>query len=359
MAITRCERRTGNVASNRRTCKRLLMATLSLGVVSTMLAACGSDSDTGSGSEDTKVMFALGFSPNYGQAAFFAALGAGYYEDAGLEVDYVVPDSTQTAAKLTGIGRADFGEFFGLDPIVTAGQGIPVQVVSTWAWGQLGLMTLSDNAAVNDVADLKGKTVGVFDGMPYADVCRPRLLEANGLRADDEKTVSIGFDAVTPLLTKKVDASEAGSPAEDVTVELETGSAPKYFSYNEVCPAFVYGIFTNREWASKNPGSAKKFIEATIKGGKLLAEDPAQARKFFLDEFPDLDQDLVQFERWGAVQCGPDAATKGLGYNDEETYQQLIELTQEAGLVDDAPAYKDVVTDEYLPGTPITSSACK
>ncbi len=347
------------MAMNVLTFKRLLMATLTFGVVSTMLVACGSNSDGDSASGDTDVMFALGFSPNYGQAAFFAARGAGYYEEAGLNVDYVVPDSTQSAIKLTGIGRADLGEFFGLDPIVAAGKGIPVEVVSTWAWGQLGLMSGSDNAEINDVVDLKGKTIGVFDGLPYADVCRPRLLEANGLKVDDVNTVSIGFDSVTPLLTGKVDASEAGSPAEDVTVEVETGQAPKFFSYNEVCPAFVFGIFANSEWASKNPESTKKFVEATIRGMKLVAEDPAQARKYFLDEFPDLKQDLVQFERWGAVQCGPDTATKGLGYNGEETFQKLIDLTQEAGLVDVAPAYKDVVTDEYLPGTPVTSSACR
>src|SRR5690606_2424397 len=119
------ERRT-NVALNLGRRKRLLMTTLSLGLAACGLAACGGDdSGSGDGGEAAKVNFALGFSPNYAQAAFFAALGAGYYEEAGLEVDYIVPDSTQTAAKLTGIGRADFGEFFGLDPVVAAGEGIP------------------------------------------------------------------------------------------------------------------------------------------------------------------------------------------------------------------------------------------
>ena len=64
----------------------------------------------------TKVTFALGFSPNYGQGPFFAALEAGYYEDAGLDVEQELSHSTQTAAKLVGVGRADAGEFFGLDP---------------------------------------------------------------------------------------------------------------------------------------------------------------------------------------------------------------------------------------------------
>jgi putative hydroxymethylpyrimidine transport system substrate-binding protein len=340
---------------------RSLVLALALAALTLVFTACGDDDDDGGGGggETNKVTFALGFSPNYGQAPFFAALDAGYYEDAGLDVDYVVPDSTQTAAKLVGVGRADAAEFFGLDPVTSAGEGIPTQVVATWAWGDLGLMVDPGNDEVNEVADLEGKTVGIFSGLPYSEACRPRLLEANGLSPDDIETVDIGFNSVTPLLTGKVDASEGGEPAETVTMELEAGAPPKFLRYSEACPPFLFGVFVNRDWAAENPETARKFVEATMKGAKLASEDPEETHRLFTERFADLEQPLVQFERFGAAICGPDSATEGLGYIDQAAYEDLIKLGEDEGLVQEELVYDDVVTDEYLPEEPVKSSACK
>lgn len=342
---------------------RSIVAALAVATFALGLAACGDESgdDTGGGdSEESKsVTFALGFSPNYGQAPFFAALLSGMYEDAGLNVDYVVPDSTQTAAKLVGVGKADFGEFFGLDPVTAAGEGIPTQVVATWAWGDLGLMVDPDNGEINSVADLEGKTLGTFSGLPYSEACRPRLLEANGLSEDDVETVDIGFNSVTPLLTGKVDASEGGDPAETVTYEIEKGQAPKYFPYSEACAPFLFGVFTNRDWAADNPETASAFIDATMQGAKLASEDPAEVHRLFTKEFSDLEQPLLQFERFGEAICGPDAASEGLGYNDQQAYEDLIQLGQDEDMIKSDVPYDDVVTDDYLPDEPVMSSACK
>jgi len=347
------------IVQKRRPGPRLLAATVAAVVMGVGLAACGGDDDGGgdSGGESNKVTFALGFSPNYGQVSFFNALLAGYYEDAGLDVDYVVPDSTQTAAKLVGVGRADAGEFFGLDPISAVGEDIPLKVATTWAFGQLGLM--ADPAGdVKSVADLEGQQVGIFSGLPYSEACRPRLLEANGLSPDSVDTVDVGFNSVTPLLSGKVAAAEGGDPAETVTYEIESGNAPTYFSYDEVCAPFLFGVFVNDEWASDNPETASKFIEATLQGAKLANEDPEESHRLFTEEFPDLEQPLLQFEKFGEATCGPDAAEEGLGYNPSGDYEELIQLSVESELIPEELSVDEVVTDEYLPEEPVTSSAC-
>lgn len=339
---------------------RLVFATVAAVIVGIGLVACGSDDSDdggGTGGESNKVTFALGFAPNYGQVSFFNALLAGYYEDAGLDVDYVVPDSTQTAAKLVGVGRADAGEFFGLDPITAVGEDIPLKVATTWAFGELGLMA-DPNGDVKSVADLDGGTVGIFSGLPYSEACRPRLLEANGLSPDSVETVDVGFNSVTPLLTGKVDAAEGGKPAETVTYQLESGEAPTFLSYSEVCAPFLFGVFVNDEWASDNPETASKFIEATLEGAKLATENPEESHKLFTDEFPDLEQPLLQFEEFGKATCGPDAAEEGLGYNPSGDYEELIQLSLESELISEELSVDEVVTDEYLPEEPVTSSAC-
>ena len=320
-------------------------------------SACGEDDSEEGGSESNKVTFALGFAPNYGQVPFFNALLAGYYEDAGLDVNYVVPDSTQTAAKLVGVGRADAGEFFGLDPITAVGEGIPTKVATTWAFGQLGLMA-DPSGDIKSVADLDGEQVGIFSGLPYAEACRPRLFEANGLGPDSVETVDVGFNSVTPVLTGKVAAAEGGFPLETVTYEIESDEPPTYFSYDEVCAPFLFGVFVNDEWASENPETAQKFVEATLEGAKLATEDPQESQRLFTEEFPDLEQPVIQFEEFGKVICGPDSADSGLGYNPTEDYEELIQLSLESDLISEDLPVEDVVTDEYLPEDPVTSSAC-
>jgi putative hydroxymethylpyrimidine transport system substrate-binding protein len=330
------------------------LVALALGIV-----GCGDDDDGDSGGEESnEVTFALGFSPNYGQVSFFNALEAGYYEDAGLEVDFVVPESTQTAAKLVGVGRADAGEFFGLDPITAAGEDIPIKVATTWAWGALGLMA-NPEGDVKSVGDLAGQKVGIFSGLPYSEACRPRLLEANDLSDSDVETVDIGFNSVTPLLSDKVVAAEGGEPAETVTYELESGSPPTYFPYDEVCPPFLFGVFVNSDWASENPDTASKFIAATLEGAKLSVEDPKESEQLFTNRFADLEQPLEQFEEFGKAACGPESAEQGLGYNPGDDYEDLIQLSKDEGLVPDDLTLDDVVTDEYLPEEPVTSSACE
>ena len=167
------------------------------------------------------------------------------------------------------------------------------------------------------------------------------------------------FNSVTPLLTGKVDASEGGEPAETVTVEIEKGKPPKFFPYSDACAPFLFGVFVNRDWAKENPDTASTFVEATMKGAKLASEDPEETHRLFTERFSDLEQPLLQFERFGAAICGPDSASEGLGYIDKQAYEELIKLGEEEGLVEGDLAYDDVVTDEYLPDPPVKSSACK
>ena len=347
--------RNRTVRRPRRSRGRVGLAALAVVVLAATLGACGS---SGGGSEGNKVVFSLGFSPNYGEEAFFNALQAGYYKDAGLDVSYVVPDSTQTAAKLVGVGRADAGEFFGLDPITAVGAGIPVKVAMTWGWGQLGLMA-DPSGPIQSVGQLKGKNVGVFASLPYASACRPKLLQANGLSEQDVNTVDVGFNAVTPLLSGKVEASEGGNPLETVTYQLEKGTPPRYFSYDQVCPPFLFGVFVNGDWASKNPDTASKFIEATVKGAKLGLENPVESHKLFTEKFPDLQQPQLQFTEWGKAACGPDSTKLGLGYNPVNDYADLIQLSKDAKLIPNSFGVDQVVTNDYLPKPPVKSSACQ
>jgi ABC-type nitrate/sulfonate/bicarbonate transport system substrate-binding protein len=304
------------------------------------------------------VIYALGFAPNYVQAYFFAALDNGYYKDAGLDVDFVVPDSTQTAAKLVGLGRAEAGEFIGTDPIAAVGQGIPVKVAISWSRGELGLMALPDGP-IQEPADLEGEKVGVFGGLVYDEVCRPKYLEANGVDPEAVETVDIGFSSVPPLLNERVAASEGGKPFETVSFEIETDQEPRFFSYSEVCPPLIQGTFINSEWAENNPDVAKRFVEATLRGVKFAAEKPKETQTLFQERFSDLEDPLINFESTAGTLCGPESAERGVGYNTSEEWQELIDISLEGEAIEEPLEVDDVMTDEYAPEQPVMASTCE
>jgi ABC-type nitrate/sulfonate/bicarbonate transport system substrate-binding protein len=327
------------------------------------LGACGDDDDDGDGSGGggggtDKVTYALGFAANYVQGYFFAALDNGYYKDAGLDVKFVIPDSTQTAAKLVGIGRADAGEFVGTDPVAAVAKDIPLKVAISWSRGELGLMALPDGP-IRQLADLEGEKVGVFGSLVYDEVCRPKYLEANGVDPESIETIDIGFSSLPPLLNRRVAASEGGKPFETVSAQLELGEEVPFFSYSEVCPPLIQGTFINTEWAEDNPDVAKRFVEATLRGVQFFAENPKETQRLFQKRFSDLEDPLINFESTAGTLCGPDSAERGVGYNDREEWQQLIDISVEGEAIEEPLEVDEVMTDEYAPEEPVMASTCE
>jgi NitT/TauT family transport system substrate-binding protein len=326
------------------------------------LGACGGGgggTDGGGGDGQLEqVTYVLGFAPNYVEAGFiFTALGQGLYEEAGLDVEYIVPESTQTAARLVGAGRADIGEYIGTDPVAAVGEGIPIKVATSLSWGELGLMA-NPGGPVQSTADLADTTVGVFGGLVLGDVCRPKLFEANGVDPGSVTAQDIGFTSVPPLLTKKVAASEGGKPFETEIYANEANEQPLFFSYSEVCPPMLQGHIINTSWAEENPDTARAFFEATLEGAKSFIEDPAEARRLFLKEFPDIEDPQSFYDAAAESFCGPEAAERGVGYNPTDEWERLIEVTREGGVIEESLDVSEVVTDDYLPEEPVTSSAC-
>jgi ABC-type nitrate/sulfonate/bicarbonate transport system substrate-binding protein len=333
-------------------------------VLGLVAAGCGSggssgegeSSNGGSGGEKTHVTYALGFAPNYVQAYFFDALKKGYYEEEGLEVSYVVPESTQTAAKLVGIGKADLGEFTGPDPITAHAEGIPVEVATTWQpAAEYGI--LFEKGKFTEPKELEGQTVADYE-LLYAEVCRPKFFEANGTNPDNVSLVNGGFLTIPPLIAGKVQGAEGEREVEGEIYANEAGEEPGFFSYSSVCPQFPQGTFVNSSWAEANPKAATGFITATLKGVKDFVEDPAGVKAVFEEKFPELQEPLPYYTAAAESFCGKEAGKLGLGYNSSKQWEELVGVAKEGGVIESLTPVDEVVTDEYLPKTPIKAKAC-
>src|SRR5690625_5297687 len=85
----------------------------------TILFGCGdADSNSSNAESDTnKVSISLDWTPNTNHTGIYVAREKGYYEDAGIDVEILLPGEV-SAEQLTAAGKSDFGISF--QPEVTS-----------------------------------------------------------------------------------------------------------------------------------------------------------------------------------------------------------------------------------------------
>jgi putative hydroxymethylpyrimidine transport system substrate-binding protein len=325
-----------------------------------VLSACGQTGSAGDRSSDRPqdITLALGFAPNTAHYWFFSALEKGFFEKRGLKVDYIVPDSTSTSIKLLTTGDAQVADAFGELAISSRAQGLPVQVVNTYApEPPSGVVAMADE--IEQFSDIEGEKAGILD-VPYHRTCFDRLLEGNGLTEDEVTIIDPGFNLVPPLISGQLAMVSGADAFERVMAERESGEEVRHFAFAEVCPENVFNLVTTEQWASENTQALSDFNAAALEGLKWAMDHPAQARDIFVERFPENDPQL-ELAMWTAVRpafCAPYTNSNGLGYSDPGHYEELTALFKEAGVIDSPPPIEELVTNEYLPKDPLRSEAC-
>lgn len=335
---------------------RILIA-LCVTLGATFACATNEASSDGGSGQLKKVTMVFSFPPSFANYYYFAALDKGFYRDVGLDVNFIVPDSTSTAAKFVSLNLAQFGEVIGADPIAAVNSGLSVKVVATTNYLDLGLMALPDR--VTSLGDIKGGTVAAFTSLEYTNVCRARMLAKNGLSEGDIKTVDAGFSSVPPLLTKQVIASEGALQGEMLVANTElNGAQVNFFSYSDVCPPSPVEWIANTQTLQNDPDMVRKFISATLNGIKYSMENPDDARAIFVKHYPESNDPVEYWNKFAKTFCRPAEGNHGLGFNDENVWNQLISVAREGKSIDKEIHAHDVITNKFLPGAPTNSTVC-
>ncbi len=179
-----------------------------------VLAGCGSD--TPSGAPPDPVTIALDFVPNPVHAPIYLA---------GDQLKIRKPGAGPDSLKLVSSGKVELGVLDIHDLAIAREQGS--DLVAVGALVGRPLAALIAQPAVGRPRDLQGRTVGV-SGLPSDPAFVKAIIEHDGGDAGAVKHVTIGFNAVSRLLTKRVDAVPAFWNAEGVALR-QRGLAAKEF----------------------------------------------------------------------------------------------------------------------------------
>jgi ABC-type nitrate/sulfonate/bicarbonate transport system substrate-binding protein len=250
-------------------------------------AGCGGGAEPGAPQGATLM---LDFTPNAAHAGIYAAQRRGYYEDAGVDLQVHEPGDPGAVPKLLAAGRVDFAILDIHDLGIAREQGL--DIVGTMAIVQrpLAAIIAPRDGPVRRPRDLEGRTVGVT-GLPSDEAVVDSELRADGGDPGRVHRVTIGFNAVSALAARKVDAATGFWNAE--AVELARRGVPnRVFKVNRYgAPPYPELILaTSGRTIDRDPALVDAVVGATTRGYEFASTHPAEALDDLLAAVPSLDR---------------------------------------------------------------------
>ncbi|HXJ63642.1 MAG TPA: ABC transporter substrate-binding protein, partial [Actinomycetota bacterium] len=301
--------------------------------------------------EPADVTVFLGFTPDGLYAPVYVAKELGYFDDEKLNVTIAPGTGSNSAVKVVGAGRAQFGFADALSMSHGVAGGAPLKMVAVELREPPAATVVLKTSGIKTIKDLNGKTIGDSEDSAQVPIL-PCLLQANGLTMNDINFVNLGFPEQVPaLLSGKVDALEGygyfyGNLADKVDLLPWSQYGLDYYSE---------GIFVNTDYLDQNPDVVKRFLAAFVKGFKYELDNPDQAAHLLAQGSNSLkSEDFFNYEihTLAPMLVDSDEQANGLGHMAADKWQSTVD-TLKCGGVANPPSPDSLYSNDYLPNPPV------
>jgi putative hydroxymethylpyrimidine transport system substrate-binding protein len=272
----------------------------------------------------------------------------GYYADAGLTVEQVLPAGPTDVVKFVSTGKAQFGLYYAPDTLMGIAEGAPLlSVGSLMSHAPVGL-AMEPGLEADEPKDLVGRVVAV-PMVPSVRASYETLLEADGVKSDQVELADPRFNLVAPLLKGTYEAVAFTEFGE--LVEAEAGGQDlAYMDFRDWgTPDYAFlNIITNSGFAEANPNTARAFTTATLAGLTYAVEHPEEAVDIYVARHPELKKDLLLAQWKAAIPSMAVAGTQPAGYQDPASWSKLNDWLVQTGLIDEAVDVNSATSNEFL-----------
>jgi putative hydroxymethylpyrimidine transport system substrate-binding protein len=239
-----------------------------------VLAGCGGGAET---ERSPTVVVSLDFIPNAVHAPIYTAVRTGRDRAEGVRLEIRKPAGGPDALKLVASGRVDLGVLDIHDLAIAREQG--ADLVAVGALVGRPLAALIALPGIDRPRDLEGRTVGV-SGLPSDPAFLRAILEHDGASYERVRQVTIGFSAVSRLLSRRVDAVPAFWNAEGIALRRR-GLAVREFRVDDYgAPPYPEVILmTARHTLERHEDRLRRALTAIEHGLRDTLADPEAAAR--------------------------------------------------------------------------------
>jgi ABC-type nitrate/sulfonate/bicarbonate transport system substrate-binding protein len=325
-------------------------------VAATALTSCGGgdgDDDEGAsaGPELETVRVVLDWTPNTNHAGMYLADAEGWYEDAGIEVEFVEPGEAGALAVLAA-DRAEVAVSVQEDVLAARNEGLPVRSVAAIIESNTSSLVSLAADGIERPRDLEGTRYGGYGG-PLEQALIDRLVTCDGGDPSKVEMVDVGeADYRVGLEQDQYDVVWIFDGWDGIRLaELEgVDVATLPFAEQTDCIPDWYTplLATSEQVEAERSDDLEAFLAATSRGYQAAMADPAAAAAALLDAAPDLDPELVErSSEFLATRYAEDP--EAWGAQTEQRWVDFAAFLAEAGLIDGDLAVDEAWTDEHLP----------
>jgi putative hydroxymethylpyrimidine transport system substrate-binding protein len=258
---------------------------LTVGTVTALLVGCGNGSDAetaGPPPERLKtfqtVKVTLDAEAGPETAGILTANSLGYFSELGLGVETYAPlDPTRPVTYVVD-ETADLAVTHEPQAVLAREKGAPIVAIGSLVPEPTLSMIWLEKSEIDDIADLKGKTIAL-PGAPFQRDFLEVALARAGLKLSDVKVKKSNYQLVPDLIKGRVDAIFGGSRGVE-GAELESqGLEPIVVEAEElgIPPYDELVVIARKDRVAANPKLFRVFMEAVSRGVAAAIEDPESA----------------------------------------------------------------------------------
>ncbi|GAA2248749.1 ABC transporter substrate-binding protein [Herbiconiux moechotypicola] len=333
--------------------RRALAAGASLAAGALLLAGCSTgasstESTESAAGETVPFKVAMSWISNVEYGGFWLAAANGYYEDEGLEVEWLPggPDAP-TAESQVAADAADAGITAGMSSAFAAMADDELAVIGSVFQDNPGCFLWLADDPIETPEDLIGKRI-----LAQSEATVEQVLTLNDIPLDQVTIIPTGFDPA-PLVNGDGDVYTAYSTNQPITLELSFDLEPGNdfgctLSGDLGAPAYASSIFAKDTALEENRDLYLKFLRASIKGWEDFLADPASGAELAVNDFGadlglDLEQQTLSGEAFAELMESPTTDEHGLLYMDVDRVETEMYPAMEASGITDLPPVADAV----------------
>lgn len=244
--------------------------------------------------EEKKLTLMLDWFVNPNHGPIVIAKERGYFKQQGIDVDIQEPADPSTPPKLVAAGKVDLAISYQPSLTINVAAGLPLIRSATLIATPLNTLMVLDNGKNDNLADLKGKKIGIaIAGNEEATI--GTMLAQDGVKFTDVDIINVGWALSSSLASGKVDAIWGGlRNFETNQLALEGYKAKAFFPEEHGVPAYDELVFVANA-KTHDAEAIKAFNKALEQATTYIVNHPQASWKEFVAYAPDtLNNELNQ-----------------------------------------------------------------